>query len=262
MGQYSAKLILVASNDDYLKPMSLLKRVSFWLMLLILPASSLMAQYPYLGFQWGVGSFKMNDLSEFNSYVIGGSHLEAELIDDYPPYYFYKTTIGYNYKRYKFGLLHSYQSTGSRYSLIDYSGEYLYDTKIKSNSFAFLVEYNLNPNKVFQISLFSEFGAISSKLLLEEVLSIDEEILSDESYALKASNAYWDPGIRISYPVLFFELYFSASYCMQFKGKGFYFIDNPDLPLYGGSSVPRNPDWTGYRLGIGININLNALGNI
>ena len=87
------------------------------------------------GFQLGTGFYSMSGLKSINNEVVRSLQFDSEIVSDFPPYFAYRPFILFNFGSYKFGIRYTFNSTGSRVSSKDYSGEYRFDMKIRSPSF-------------------------------------------------------------------------------------------------------------------------------
>ena len=99
---------------------------------------SLMIKYGYsqeikIGFQSGYGKYSMTGLDDYckKSYNYG---LKTKIVSGFPGYLYYRPSIVVKFEDINFGLIYTFQSTGARKSYKDYSGEYLLDMLVESNS--------------------------------------------------------------------------------------------------------------------------------
>ena len=213
------------------------------------------------GFQWGVGSFNMNQLKEFNARIADRFSFDAIENSSYPPYFYYEYSLNLILDKIRLGFLISTQSTGSRHSRKDYSAEYIYDTRIKSTASAMSFGYIINPHKKLQFTPYGELGIYSSKLTISESLETETGMVFDNSYDYKASNMYLEPGIRTGYQIIkALQLYASCSYVLQFQGKALRDVTNKEGWLYYRNSQETvHANWSGYRVGIGLSLNFAGL---
>ncbi|MFH0755726.1 MAG: hypothetical protein V2B15_00375 [Bacteroidota bacterium] len=223
---------------------------------------SIFAQEVEFELQWGGGNTKMEVLKEYGHFVDRRIPIEAKIIEEYPPYFYYQPQISVHIRRFRVGIANTWQSSGSRYSLKDYSGEYTFDTRIKMNAPALFFGVVINPDNRFQISINNEGGIIVSGLTLSEELTLDSRQVLSESFDFKSTNGFIEPGVRFAYGFGFLravEAYISLSYLRQFEGKGFHWTDDAEIYLYTPACGQINPDWSGYRIGIGLTVNLSLL---
>ncbi|RPH33915.1 MAG: hypothetical protein EHM93_02795 [Bacteroidales bacterium] len=200
-----------------------------------------------IGFQSGWGSYKMSELKDLNQYILKNNPLSPKMISNYPSYYYYRPSIIFAYKKVNFGLIFSHQSTGSRISIKDYSGEYLFDSKIKSNAFGILGEVNVDPEKKLKFILYSELGFIKTQLTLTEFLKVFDNTITDDKYYFDSKNYYIEPGFKISYPLSFISLELNIGFFQQFGKKKFEGDKDVSLTVNGNKI---KPDWSGLRFGL------------
>jgi hypothetical protein len=154
------------------------------------------------------------------------------------------------------GLTFSFQSTGSRISRADYSGEYSFDSRIRALSPGVMAELYF-PVNAFMISIRNEAGIEFTKLRLNEYLRINTESNNDK-YSFTSQNWYDEPTINLSYPVSFFRFGVVAGWLFDIKKEILKGSDSntssKNIIISGGN--PATADWTGMRLGISLSINL------
>jgi hypothetical protein len=209
----------------------------------------------------GLGSYKMGDLKELNDMVLESLPFDSKITENFPNYFYYKPSLNLSLNKIiSFGIVLSYQSTGSRISRADYSGEYFYDTKIRALSPGILIEF-YRPIDKFRVSFSSEFGINYSKLYLKEYLRVYSET-DDNDASFVSHNFYYEPAFKISYSVGILRVGMTAGYLVDFsKGK---FADTErkvDILTLTDNSQPT-ADWQGMRLGIAVSTNIlkNPLG--
>jgi len=223
--------------------------------LLVFPLTRNNAQDIVIGCEAGYGAFQMESLKSFNDYVVRYLPFETRVIDNYPSYYYYQPSFSIHMKRFEFGIAWSRHSSGSRYSAKDYSGEYLYDTRVNCSGPAALINVCVNPSNKLRILVTNEIGWIKSNLKIKEVLTIDGNDVNIEKLNFSSGDFYWEPGIKIEYPLSVFVFEIHAGYYKQLsKNELQTTVNGEDIPLnYRGEDIPV--DWSGYRLGAGIHIN-------
>ena len=206
-----------------------------------------------IGFQTGVGTYSMSGLESLNSYVIQNLPIKTKLVSDFPAYWYYKPSISLNFERFSIGFLSTFQSTGSRVSAKDYSGEYRFDIKVKSHNPGIYGEAALLTKEKMQLSLSSVVGITLSRLKMEESIFVDDEILTNDHSKFKALNYYFEPGFNFYYRVYFVILGINAGYFLQFGKQAYYTNGNKDYMLgIPRSDNPIKPDWNGFRAGLSV----------
>jgi hypothetical protein len=226
-------------------------RTFFVAILLVFQLNSFSQSFK-LGIQSGYGSYSMSGLKGFNSFVVSSIPFETRVVDSYPSYVYYQPSLIYSFNDFSFGALYSYQSTGSRISSVDYSGEYKLDTRIKTSAIGFSIEHNFriveNPMPYFAPYL--KLGYMFTSMQLNEFLRVYDETYVDYGLQLSSDNYFIEPGIKIGYGFGKLDTNLSLGYLFQF-GDGYlkgpnktYLITDKDKKI--------SPDWSGFRLGISL----------
>jgi hypothetical protein len=237
------------------------ERLLFLIMagVLLLKSPFIVAQEIHLGCQWGKGAYYMEHLKSFERQLVGEIPGAKQKVADYPPYWFYQPSISINWYRLSLGMAVGIHTTGSRYSLIDYSGEYRFDTRIKGSTFGTVLKFMINPKHPVNISLCSKAGIISSKADMMEYFVVDEQVLIDESVNSRSRNYYLEPGIEISCPIYFVIVAVQAGTFVQFGGNGLHGIYEGQEFEFSDYNGPVKPEWQGYRISGSLTFNLNRL---
>lgn len=201
-----------------------------------------------LDFQTGIGTYDMSDLKDFNASVFKGLPFQAKKIADYPAYLYYKPALLLSFNKCEIGVQGTFLSTGSRISSKDYSGEYLFDTKLSG----------LGPGMVFNCALFSvkdkfrvwmslDGGVLFSKYSMKENFTFGEEEINNTKYHFKSVNYYTEPGLKLEYkcrPAISFAM--NAGYSFQ--------LDKSTFESETDQKLNFGPDWSGLRLGLSVSI--------
>lgn len=231
-----------------------MKKLIIQVLFLILILPSVQAQTMKWSFQIGYGSSDMSDLKAYDYRIANLPKLEPKQIENYPSYLYYQGSVSACLDKLDLGFSYSYHSTGARYSLIDYSGSYLYDSRISYNGPAILAEHTLNPQKRFQFALYGELGLLFTKLVLDETLEAGGEMLIEESSTFHGVGGFLEPGMKAGYSVGIVKVFLNLGYMLPL-GKGELSLDT-DRTYQLTSTETVKPDWRGYRLGIGVSVNL------
>jgi hypothetical protein len=204
-----------------------------------------------LGIQTGIGFYNMKGLKSLNAYVFKSLPFQAKVISDYPPYFYYKPAIFMSFNRIRIGLQASFNSTGSRISSKDYSGEYLFDIKTYCITPGAYIDYSLfTLFSNYKLSLFSEGGIIFSNLDLKENLTLNKQNITSSSYSFQSQNYYIESGVKFRHSIYkSISLELNASYLIQF-GKKVFKSDKGEILNDGKRAI--GPDWGGLRFGLSI----------
>jgi len=205
------------------------------------------------GIQYGLGSYSMTDLKEINGISAKLIPFDTKLTHDFPPYFYYRPFIILKLKKISFGPVFTFQSTGSRISARDYSGEYLLDMVVSSNGPGIYDELLLFDHNKLHYSFYSTIGTLFSNLKMKESLVVNDESLTDEKYKFKSFNYYLEAGLKISYSYKFLDFGFSAGFQIQAGDGSFRYSENKDMKLTNTeTNNPVRPEWNGFRAGLSV----------
>ncbi|MDP4273492.1 MAG: hypothetical protein Q8907_04360 [Bacteroidota bacterium] len=126
----------------------------FFISVFVFYIMGLKAQDIRLSFQTGYGFYNMKSLSDFTKEAYKSLPFEAKIISNYPPYFYYQPAIKFSNDRFGIGLVYLFQTTGARISSKDYSGEYLYDSKINCYSPAIVFDAFIRDYISFRFNFF------------------------------------------------------------------------------------------------------------
>jgi hypothetical protein len=204
-----------------------------------------------VGFQSGLGTYRMQELEKVTSLVYEGLPFKAAVLASYPSWLYYKPELWFSLHRFNLGINASFCSSGSRISSKDYSGEYLFNTKVKSFAPGIYADYFVYSLKgKYNVSVFSEGGVLLSKMTLKETLTVNSTEILNTSYTFKSLNYFAEPGIKLAYDLnrnISFEL--SAGYLVQF-GRSDFKTDRDEIFNFNHHEI--GPGWSGFRFGLGI----------
>lgn len=205
------------------------------------------------GLQGGIGSWSMSGLKTINELAFQGIPFNTRLVADFPPYIYYKPSLLRVFDGYSIGLVHTFQSTGSRISGRDYSGEYRFDMKVKSYSPGVYYERELSAVHQLKISFYATLGCSFSRLKITEYLRVLDTLAIHDNVKFKSLNFYGEPGINLRYPLKPFSIGLNGGYFIPFGNQAFYTNNNKNNILYDTNKrMPITPGWKGFRIGIGL----------
>ncbi|RPH73856.1 hypothetical protein EHM76_04770, partial [bacterium] len=82
----------------------------------------------------GIGTYGLGDLKKLNEDLMMGLPVTPKIVNNFPPYPFFKFTAQWENEKLGLGLSVSHYSTGSRIHYADYSGSISMKQLIRSNS--------------------------------------------------------------------------------------------------------------------------------
>lgn len=194
----------------------------------------------------------MNELKDFNSNALQSLPVEAKVVDNFPQTGFFEGNLLYNFKKIYLGVSFTYQTTGSRISYIDYSGELKYDQIVSSYSIGPIIKLKLNREKRLNFNPYISTNIINSSYRLEEkvVLFTEED---NNSTDLESSGILINFGLEVIYKYEWIGAGVFIGYTQDTYGD--LFLDGEEVYLEGSNQFSTN--WSGIRYGINITFELN-----
>jgi hypothetical protein len=233
------------------------KRVLITLLLLISFIRANSQEFNF-GFQTGIGTYSMKGLKNINTSVSQGLPFDTKLVADFPAYFYYRPSMIIRFKSFGVGLVYSFQSTGSRISAKDYSGEYRFDMKVNSSTPGIYCDAKLSAEDNFSFYLYSIIGPSFSNLETKEYFNVADTLLTNANYKFKAQNYYIEPGINILFSLKAFNFGLNFGYLVQFGDQAFYTgKDKKNILFDTKNQASVKPDWNGIRVGLSVFYNLS-----
>lgn len=214
------------------------------------------SQHLVAGFSAGAGSYSMKDLKSLNEAVTPS--FDCKLVSDFPPYLYYQFSLNLKMEKFSIGSFYSFQSTGSRISAKDYSGEYYFDTRVGSGNLGIYAAINLMSKKTCQLSVYAKPGITLTKLDLSEYFTVLDTVFADFNLQCRANSFSLEPGIDFSCLVLpSVSIGINAGYFLQMGGQDFYIDGEKESILVNPRTGKKlKPGWNGFRFGISVMYNL------
>ena len=219
--------------------------ILFFLFLVL--SNSLTAQKTCVGFDTGYGTYAMTDIKHFLENTMNTNVLQPHRVSNFPGYLFFRPYIEIKYPYLNLGIAYTLMSTGARYSIHDYSGEYKFDAQIVGNAAGAFVELPIYSIQRFRFLIAAEAGIISNKLKLDESIKITGIYNQQDDNNLRSINIFVKPYLKVEY-----ELWksLSANFSLGYHKA----IIANKMHLEGDISSVSDivADWDGYRTSVGI----------
>ncbi|MDD4144678.1 MAG: hypothetical protein PHN68_08585 [Prolixibacteraceae bacterium] len=192
---------------------------------------------------YGIGSYSLNDLRDMNAEILKNLPVQGKITDDFPmqPFYgigiFYQTTDIIS-----LGVTGYYNTTGSRISYKDYSGELKADNILTSWSPGIAVRFKLMDKR---LNLYEEtrISCAFSKLEMnEKVISYTDEM------TFKSAGLQIEPKFKLTYDLSNMEFGINAGYLIDSGGKNRLVGDRDAILQFNNSKDPVKTNWSGVRL--------------
>lgn len=199
----------------------------------------------------GIGTYSMNDLKSIDNLVINQIHLPLHQTDNFPAYWFNKGVLFFEVnEHFRLGPIYGFNSTGSRYSLADYSGRFYYDNMVQSHSIGLSFCYSRPTAFNLNWGVYLDGGMSLSKIQLTQHLELTEvENQQTEKNSAKETGYFIEPGFQVSYPYKRLEPGFHIGYQIPLSNSGLKETDSNDF-FHLPNGDKASCGWDGIRLGI------------
>jgi len=235
-----------------------MRRFVLFIYLSFVTFNHILSQEVKIGIETGIGTYSMSDLKKINSEVQKIYPFDTKIVSDFPPYFYYQPVLSIKSGKISFGFVYSYQSTGSRISAKDYSGEYLFDMKVHSSSPGIYTDVDMWSKYGFSLSIYLTSKATFSKLRTNEYFTLLDSLLTNNISNYRAINYNFEPGISLTRSVSHFTFGINAGYSVDFWEKAFHNTANKEIILINpGTGKKIKPNWSVFRFGLSVIINLN-----
>jgi hypothetical protein len=200
----------------------------------------------------GLGTYSMSSMKDLNTALL--PDFDAKVVSNFPAYPFFRPGLIFTWTRFSAGLEYTRQSTGSRTSARDYSGEYRLDMLVQSNNTGLSLGWELMLKNKCRFEAELKGGAAFSHLKIDYSLELNSQLVESNSEQMDAVQYYFEPGISFDYALLAdLRLGIYGGYYLDTSNKAFkgdFDLVNPDT----GEGV--GPQWKGLRIGITVGYTL------
>ena len=205
----------------------------------------------------GIGSYAMTDLKDYGQNLLEYFPVDVRYVEKFPPYWYYEISVSQPIDKYYVGGVVSYGSSGGRVNYTDYSGSITMDQNVRYLELGVQSGVILNPQATsgafkFEIRPVVTFGW--HDLIFSSRIGNHTE---KEQFEFKSTNIGLQPGFSYSKKIFrSFALQIYAGYNLNvYKGKLFLKEDD-SLFLQNDAGEKVSLDWSGFRGGLGITMNL------
>ncbi len=215
------------------------------------------AQSIRLSYGPGIGTYSMKPLKDLNQYTIQNLPFVAKVTDNFPSTMYHEVTLSFSVERFGVGFSYDYNTTGSRITYKDYSGQYTDDLSLEAHLPSLFINYIAIRYNKLDVEFQARTGFISTNINSNTLVRIAEESTENQLYATSES-WFVNPAISLVYkPLRIVNIGFSAGYLYDFKGKvknndGLKFIDPK-------STKAVETNWSGLRASISLMVNIENL---
>lgn len=209
-----------------------------------------------IGLMAGYAFFQQDDLKSINHQIQSQLPFEAQIIDNFDPVFYFGGYAQYElFNHFYMGPVYEYRYTGSRLGTKDYSGRYSFDQYGKAHQIGLKFDYSLLYMKQIVLNAQLSGGASFTDWKMDSNLEVGEDGDYSEHQVDKFKGHGWyvSPGISFGYRLIpQVTLIGSATYSFDIAQRYKYLMNTA-------VNVINNPDWSGIKLSLGIEFNLNNL---
>ena len=209
-----------------------------------------------IGLMAGYAFYQQDDLKSINHQIQSQLPFEAQIIDNFDPVFYFGGYAQYElFNHFCIGPVYEYRYTGSRLGTKDYSGTYSFDQYVKAHQIGLKFDYSLLSMKQIVLNAQLSGGASFTDWKMDSNLEVGEDGDYSEHQVDKFKGHGWyvSPGISFGYRLIpQVTLIGSATYSFDIAQRYKYLMNTA-------VNVINNPDWSGIKLSLGIEFNLNNL---
>lgn len=224
------------------------------LFVLIVGKSILKAQQISFSYGAGIGTYSMKSIKELNSYSLTILPFNARMTDNFPPTLFQEFSLGVTFNRIGLGLSYDFNTTGSRASYKDYSGEYTDDIIISGHLPALYFNYLVQKKQQFDIGIQAKTGVIFTESESETTIKIGQDS-SVTKLNISAKSIFIYPRISLIYkPIKLINVGLNVGYLYDFGGT---LKQDGKTKLYNPETHKEiKSGWGGVRADVTLTVNL------
>jgi hypothetical protein len=219
---------------------------------LIVFSISVFAQEWSFGAKLGMGSYNMLELKNFQRYRVRQNDIPLKTTESYPvsPVYSAEIALGNVLYLDKIGIFYTFNSTGSRSTISDYSGRIDLDAIVNGNQLGLSFLKNFYQQHSFSAGAYIEASYLFSSLKGKDYFEIKSpaEVTVKENYLFHSKGAGAELGIAATYRFSPVNFQLNLGYLHDFPGK-LYPEETKDWWLAVENSEIKTA-WSGFRLGL------------
>ncbi|HDR52728.1 MAG TPA: hypothetical protein ENN90_14110 [Mariniphaga anaerophila] len=228
-----------------------MKKQLITLILLAFSVSAFAQEWSF-GAKLGMGSYNMLELKNFQRYRVRQNVLPLKTTESYPVSPIYSAELALKNILYldKMGVFYTFNSTGSRSTVSDYSGRIDLDAIVNGNQLGLSFLKNFYQQNNFSTGAYLEASYLFSSLKGKDYIAITSpiKITEEETYLFHSKGAGTELGIAATYRLSSLNFQLNLGYLHDFPGK-LYPEGTKDQWLAVENSEVRTA-WSGFRMGL------------
>ncbi|MBG0858968.1 MAG: hypothetical protein IQL11_05655 [Bacteroidales bacterium] len=218
------------------------------------------AQYLSIGLRAGLGVYSMEDLESFQEFRRKESGLPLQTTESYPITPNFRFEIANNVTGLinKYGLFYTFNSTGARSTISDYSGRLDLDAVIIGNQAGITIDHVLKKRTLLEHGIYAEAAYLWTRLKTTDYLHLifPEEYEEAESYRFKSNGISSEFGLFLQYNLGNLRARMNLGYQFGLSGKLYLLNDKRYWLVLNNKSL--KPKWDGIRLGLQLDFMFNG----
>ncbi|MDD2796990.1 MAG: hypothetical protein PHV20_00200 [Bacteroidales bacterium] len=168
---------------------------------IIVLLNNITAQKTYFGFETGYGTYSMTQIKQILENSMNTNEIQPHRVSNFPGYLLFRPYLEIEYQYFNLGVAYTLLSTGSRYSIHDYSGEYKLNAQIVGNAVGMFAEIPISSFKNFKFLISAEGGIIFNKIKLNENIQLTDIYHQQDGYNLTSINIFVKPYLKLEYQI-------------------------------------------------------------
>lgn len=220
-------------------------------LIVFIPFSSALSQTWQIGIGSGKLIYSQKTLKAFNEGISILLPFETAITDDFPATPFFRGEAGYNFKKFLLGVNYTYNSTGSRLTSSDYSGNYYFDVILTGHITGISCGYYISMKNNWKLYYMADLGTIFSSLKLSESITIGDFYDHEEKFIFGTTSFFAKPHFRLSYELYKIKVSLSGGYLIDFKAP-FHLKDEKESKLLQLRGEDVKSSWNGFNAGLNV----------
>jgi hypothetical protein len=199
----------------------------------------------------GYATYKMEMLKELNQSIEESLPFDVKSVNNFDPGFYFGASVQSRLsRRFSFGLVFQYHTTGSRFGQKDYSGSYTFDQIANCYLAAVRAEISILDKESYTLSASVTSGALFTGLdIYESFILFETEHNTSASFSAVSAAIY--PEVNFSVPVTHRFIWFLSIGRMFDTGGKFHLSDNKDAVLKVNEKAV-NTGWSGWSISTGL----------
>lgn len=211
-----------------------------------------------INFTTGIASYAMKSMKYHGENLQEDFPVDARFVAEFPVYIYYELSVTQRIRNCYVGGSISYGSTGARINYTDYSGSITADQNVRYFEFGPQFAVLLNPEATVSYFKFTLKPAVLfGRYDLVFATRIGDQF-EKEDIGFNSINIALQPGLSYSHRILKkFDLTLHAGYNANLYKGDLIFRENDSLFLKDKKGDKVTLDWSGLRIGMGVNYNFS-----